>query len=113
MTASRHPRDKPQLDLAKAAGLFAVPARVEMLLALEGRGSCSAGELAELAGVSASTASSHLACLLDQDLLRVDKHGRRRVYRLAGLQVGAALESLRLLVSLRPEPEAGPPLSGT
>lgn len=113
MTAPRYPRAKPQLDLAKAAALFAVPARVEMLLALEGRESCSAGELAEQAGVLASTASSHLACLLEQDLLRVEQHGRRRVYRLAGPQVGAALEALRLLVSLGREPEAGPPLSGT
>ncbi|WSQ09929.1 metalloregulator ArsR/SmtB family transcription factor [Streptomyces sp. NBC_01231] len=100
MTASRLPRKKPQLDLAKAAALFAVPARAEMLLALETRGESSAGELAALAGVSAPTASSHLAYLLDRGLLTVDQRGRSRVYRLAGEEVRSALESLRLLAAL-------------
>jgi len=100
MTAPRLPRTKPQLDLAKAAALFAVPARAEILLVLEARGEVSAGELAALAGVSASTASSHLAHLLDRGLLAVDQRGRSRVYRLAGEQVRSALESLRLLAAL-------------
>ncbi|MER6026445.1 ArsR family transcriptional regulator [Streptomyces sp. NPDC001851] len=100
MTASRRPKATPQLDLAKAAALFSVPARTEMLLALEDREACSAGELALCAGVSASTASSHLAYLLDQGLLAVEQRGRRRLFRLADPQVSAALEALRLLAGL-------------
>ncbi|WP_051940426.1 ArsR/SmtB family transcription factor [Phaeacidiphilus oryzae] len=102
MTAPRLPRATPQVDLAKAAALFAVPARAEMLLALADRAECSAGELAAAAEVSASTASSHLAHLVDQGLLRVTPRGRARMYRLEGPHVRAALESLRLLAALRP-----------
>jgi hypothetical protein len=50
--------------------------------------------LAYAAGVTAQTASSHLAKLLDGGLLAVEKEGRHRYYRLADAQVAALLESL-------------------
>lgn len=100
MTALSRPRAQPSLDLAQAAALFAVPARAQILVALEDREECAAGQLAELAGVSASTASSHLSYLVAQGLLVVERRGRSRLYRLAGPQVKAALESLRRLAEL-------------
>ena len=53
-----------------------------------------ATELAAAAGVSAPTASSHLARLLDGGLVTVEQHGRHRYYRLAGHHVAEAVEAL-------------------
>ena len=53
-----------------------------------------AGELAYGAGVSAQTASSHLAKLLAGGLVSVEQEGRHRYYRLAGPQVAALLKHL-------------------
>jgi DNA-binding transcriptional ArsR family regulator len=53
-----------------------------------------AGELAYAAGVTAQTASSHLAKLLAGGLLSVETEGRHRYYRLAGSHVALALENL-------------------
>jgi DNA-binding transcriptional ArsR family regulator len=50
-------------DIARAAALIADPARAAMLRALVAGRSLAAGELARLAGVSAATASFHLAKL--------------------------------------------------
>ncbi|WNM29986.1 metalloregulator ArsR/SmtB family transcription factor [Streptomyces sp. Li-HN-5-11] len=100
MTSPRRSKAKADLDVAQAAALFAVPVRAHMLLALRGGQRCSAGGLAAAAGVSPSTASSHLAYLLDCGLLTVERHGRKRLFRLAGPQVEEALEALRLLAGL-------------
>lgn len=81
-------------SVAGAAALIADPARAAMLLALvEGR-ALPAGELAYCAGVTAQTASAHLARLLDGNLIVVEKEGRHRYYRLAGAHVAQALEQL-------------------
>ncbi len=81
-------------SVAGAAALIADPARAAMLLALvEGR-ALPAGELAYCAGVTAQTASAHLARLLDGNLIAVEKEGRHRYYRLAGAHVAQALEQL-------------------
>jgi hypothetical protein len=61
-----------------------------------------AGELAYSAGVTAQTASSHLAKLVDGGLMAVEQEGRHRYYRLAGAHVAEALERL---AAIRP---AGP-----
>ena len=55
-----------------------------MLRALLDDRPLAAGELAQLAGVTAATASSHLARLLDGGLVAVVRQGRHRYYRLAG-----------------------------
>jgi len=81
-------------DIAPPAALMADPTRAVMLHALiEGR-PLAAGELARLAGVTAATASSHLAKLLQGRLVTVVRQGRHRYYQLAGYQVAAALEAL-------------------
>jgi hypothetical protein len=44
--------------------------------------------------VSPSTASTHLAKLVAGGLLKVERHGRHRYYRLTGDEVGAVLEAV-------------------
>jgi DNA-binding transcriptional ArsR family regulator len=84
-------------DIAQAAALIADPTRAAMLRALLSDRPLAAGELARLAGVSAATASFHLAKLLEGDMIAVARQGRHRYYRLAGHEVAAALEALGLI----------------
>jgi len=81
-------------DLAAVGSLFADPARCKVLLALDDGRALPASVLAEEAGVSRSTASSHLGKLTDAGMLRVETHGRHRYYRLAGPEVAELLEHL-------------------
>lgn len=80
--------------VSNAAFLIADPARALMLAALLDGRALPAGELAYAAGVSAQTASSHLAKLLSGGLLVVETEGRHRYYRLAGAHVAQAMEQL-------------------
>ena len=86
-----------ETDIAQAAGLIADPTRATILRALLPDRPLAAGELARLAGVSAATASFHLAKLLEGRMIVVARQGRHRYYRLAGHQVAAALEALGLI----------------
>jgi DNA-binding transcriptional ArsR family regulator len=86
-----------QADIAWAAALIADPARAAILRALVPDRPLAAGELSRLAGVSAATASFHLAKLLDGGMVTVVRQGRHRYYRLAGHEVAAALEALGLI----------------
>ncbi len=97
MTASAHEAIPYGNDIAQAAALMADPTRAAILSALVPDRPLAAGELARLAGVSAATASFHLAKLLDGGLIAVARHGRHRYYRLAGYPVAAALEALGLI----------------
>ena len=73
-----------EVDIAAVAALLADPARCKVLLALDDGRALPAGVLAEEAGISRPTASSHLAKLTDAGLLTVRTQGRHRYYRLAG-----------------------------
>jgi DNA-binding transcriptional ArsR family regulator len=77
-------------------------ARVRILLALGDGRSLPASLLAAEAGVAASTASSHLARLVDAGLLTATVHGRYRYYRLAGPAVGELIETLARLCPVAP-----------
>ena len=81
-------------DIARIAALIGDPARANMLSALMGGKALTATELAAEAGVTAATASGHLAKLSDGQLLEASKQGRHRYYRLSGAEVAATLESL-------------------
>ena len=81
-------------SFSATAFLLADPARAAMLTALLDGRALPAGELAYSSGVTAQTASSHLAKLLDGGLLLVETEGRHRYYRLAGAHVAQALEHL-------------------
>jgi DNA-binding transcriptional ArsR family regulator len=89
-------------DIAALASLLADPARCKVLLALDDGRALPAGVLAEEAGVSRSTASSHLGKLTEGGLLTVETHGRNRYYRLAGSAVGELIEQLAALAPRRP-----------
>ncbi|MGL4811544.1 MAG: ArsR/SmtB family transcription factor [Beijerinckiaceae bacterium] len=81
-------------NIAAVAALIADPARALMLGALMQGKALTAGELAREAGVTASTASSHLARLVDGGLLGVRVQGRHRYFALQDAQVAALLESM-------------------
>ena len=89
-----------QPNVASAAFLIADPARAAMLTTLVDGRARPASELAFAAGITAQTASSHLAKLLAGGLLTVETEGRHRYYRLAGSHVAVALETL---ASIGPE----------
>jgi DNA-binding transcriptional ArsR family regulator len=84
-------------DIAPVAALLADQARAAMLLALIPGRPLAAGELAEVAHVSAPTASAHLARLLDGGLLTVTRQGRHRYYGLASYQVAEVVEQIALI----------------
>lgn len=90
------------VDLAASAALIGDSTRARMLLALLDGRPRAAGDLAREAGVSAATASQHLARLLDGGLLSVSASGRHRFYALASAQVAEALETLATISPRRP-----------
>jgi DNA-binding transcriptional ArsR family regulator len=94
-------------NFAATASLLADPARAIMLTALLDGRALPAGELAFAAGITAQTASSHLAKLLQGGILLVETEGRHRYYRLAGSRVAQALEQLgSLRQSMEPRRKA-------
>jgi len=95
MTAA--PEQPWDTDIAPAAALMADPTRAAILRALLPDRPLAAGELARVAGVSAATASFHLAKLLDGGMIAVARQGRHRYYRLAGHEVATAIEALGLI----------------
>jgi DNA-binding transcriptional ArsR family regulator len=84
-------------DIAAIGSLLAEPARARILTALGDGRALPASVLAAEAGIAASTASEHLARLVDGGLLQVEAHGRHRYFRLAGPQVGELIETIARL----------------
>lgn len=93
-------------DLASVAALVGEPARAAMLVALMDGRAHTATELALHAGVTASTASSHLARLAAGGLVAIARQGRHRYFRIPTPQIGAAIEGL---MSIAPRVPAAPP----
>lgn len=81
-------------DIARVAALIGDPARANMLLALMSGRALTATELAFEAGVTAQTASSHLARLYEGNLLCGRKQGRHKYFTLASPDVAEAIEAL-------------------
>ncbi|WP_458315464.1 ArsR/SmtB family transcription factor [Mycolicibacterium brisbanense] len=90
------------VDIAALAALLADPARCRVLLALDDGRALPASVLADEAGISRSTASSHLNKLTEAGLLTVQTHGRHRYYRLSGPEIGELIEQLGRLAPARP-----------
>ncbi|MCA3182094.1 MULTISPECIES: helix-turn-helix transcriptional regulator [unclassified Cupriavidus] len=101
--------------ISQLAGLLADPGRAAMLWALMDGSARPAGELALIAGLSASSTSGHLARLSEGGLLAVESRGRNRYYRLAAPEIGVAIEALATasLVSQPPRVRAVPVSRGT
>src|SRR4030081_1228360 len=81
-------------DIALVASLVGDPARCNMLTALMSGRALTASELAQEAGVTPQTASSHLAKLEAGGLIEPEKQGRHRYYRLTGSDVAGVLAGL-------------------
>jgi DNA-binding transcriptional ArsR family regulator len=81
-------------DIAMIAALVGDPARSNMLTALMTGRALTASELAQEAGITPQTASSHLAKLEAGGLIEPEKQGRHRYYRLTGPDVANVLEGL-------------------
>ena len=84
-------------DITRAAALIGDPGRANMLLALMDGCALTARELADEAGVTPSTASSHLAKLRSGGLISERKEGRNRYYAIAGSAVADLLEQHLIL----------------
>lgn len=84
--------------LAAVAAAIADKTRASMLCALMDGRAWTATELSIMAGVAPSTASSHLAKLMEQSLIACVQQGRHRYYRLYSGQIASALEGLMGLV---------------
>jgi DNA-binding transcriptional ArsR family regulator len=89
--------DAPEPRFARIAAMIGDPTRARMLSALVGGGFLAAGELAQAAGVTAQTASSHIAKLVDSELVIARTQGRHRYFRLADADIAHALEALSLV----------------
>jgi DNA-binding transcriptional ArsR family regulator len=81
-------------DIARIASLIGDPARANMLTALLVGKALTASELAQEAGVTLQTASSHLGKLEQGGLLRPRKQGRHKYFSLASDEVAHTLEAL-------------------
>lgn len=81
-------------DIARIGTLIGDPARANMLTALSGGQALTATELAQAAGVTLQTASSHLSKLEDGGLISQRKQGRHRYFALADAATGALIENI-------------------
>jgi DNA-binding transcriptional ArsR family regulator len=91
-----------ETDLAAIGAVLAEPARAKVLLALGDGRALPASVLAGEAGVAASTASHHLARLLDAGLITVEARGRHRYYALAGPRVAELIEAVARVAPVQP-----------
>ncbi|MEJ0064407.1 MAG: winged helix-turn-helix domain-containing protein [Caulobacteraceae bacterium] len=85
-------RDGP--DIARIGALLGDPARTHMLTALMSGQALTAGELAREAGITAQTASSHLAKLADGGLITPRRQGRCIYFALASQEAAELMERL-------------------
>lgn len=81
-------------SIAPIAALAGDPARANMLSALLSGKALTATELASEAGVTAQTASAHLAKLEAGGLIAGVKQGRHRYFKLSGSDVAGMLETM-------------------
>jgi DNA-binding transcriptional ArsR family regulator len=95
-------------QLAEVAQLIADPARAQMLFALMHGSALTAGELAEIAGVTPQTTSSHLTKFVNRDFLIVEQRGSRRFFRLATPLIAQMIEGM-MVVALTGPPRFRPP----
>lgn len=89
-------------DFASIGRALANEPRSRMIDRLMEGERASAGELARAAGVSPSTASSHIAALEKARLVTVSPEGRRHWVELASPEVAAALETLSTICPVTP-----------
>ncbi|OAT25966.1 ArsR family transcriptional regulator [Buttiauxella ferragutiae ATCC 51602] len=86
--------DLLEKSMSEIASAIADPSRVSILCALMDGRAWTATELSSVANIAASTASAHLAKLLNSQLITCLSQGRHRYYRLAGVDIATLLETL-------------------
>ncbi len=91
-------------QIAEIGLMVGEPARTAMLVALMDGRALTAGELARVAGISAQTASGHLAKLASAGLLKVVSQGRHRYHRLASAEVAGLLETITRIAAVSRPP---------
>ncbi len=84
-------------NISTPAALIGEPTRSTILMTLCDGRAYAAGALADAAGVSAQSASNHLALLVEGGLLSMVRQGRHRYYRLASEEVARVVEGLALV----------------
>ena len=89
-------------DVAAAAALIGEPTRATLLLALMEQDALPASDLAARARIAKSTASEHLARLVDGGLILGERQGRHRYFRFADPAVAAAIEALAAIAPAKP-----------
>ena len=97
-------------NITTIAALIGDHARAQALTVLMAGKALTATELADAAGVTRQTISTHLARLVDAGLLAVDPQGRHRYFRIADADVARMLETLMGAASDtgRPQRRTGP-----
>lgn len=88
-------------DFSEIASLLGDKSRAIMLWNLLDGRAYTATELANCSGVSLQSASNHLAKLLQNNILTVEKQGRHRYYRFSSPEVAQVIESMASLLSLQ------------
>jgi DNA-binding transcriptional ArsR family regulator len=89
--------DSGSQGMAGIAGAIGEPTRTSMLCCLMDGRARTATELATVAGVSASTASSHLGKLRNAQLVRMHVQGKHHYYSLKDRRVAEMLEGMMAL----------------
>jgi DNA-binding transcriptional ArsR family regulator len=79
-------------NMVAAAMLIGDHTRAKMLTALMGGRALTATELADAAGITKQTGSTHLRKLLDARFVAMEAHGRHRYFRIADEEVAQILE---------------------
>jgi DNA-binding transcriptional ArsR family regulator len=79
-------------SMVPAAMLIGDHTRARMLTALMGGRALTATELADAAGITKQTGSTHLRKLLDARFVAMEAHGRHRYFRIADEEVAQILE---------------------
>jgi DNA-binding transcriptional ArsR family regulator len=79
-------------SMVAAATLIGDRTRARMLTALMGGRALTATELADAAGITKQTGSTHLRKLLDARFVAMEAHGRHRYFRIADEEVAQILE---------------------
>src|ERR1700755_3002800 len=81
-------------DISRLGALIGDPARAVMLQLLSDGRALTPSELADAAGITQQTVSSHLARLKAGGLIEMRAQGRHRYVSLASAEVAQALEAL-------------------
>ena len=95
-------------QLAQIGAVIGERGRAQILMALLSGRALTATELADSAGVTRPTASSHLARLQRSRLVAMERQGRHRYFRIATGEIAQLLESMLGAVSSASDPHVGP-----